>query len=326
MEKNTGTTPRERPRPHWQIRTLIFRLHFWLGAGAMVYVLFVSLTGCAMMFEQELYGFLSPDPPVIPALSIAGARLSTAELRAAARRQYPDDKVVEVLDRRLSAGTVAEIWLEQDGAVRRRLFHPYTGADMGDAHPVGLRVLELLRHAHTALLTGTAGFLMNGLGALALVLLSLSGAVMWLVGAARRRRRPAGGAARRATISTKSSLLNARNFHRAVSAWTFSFAMIWGVTGACFALPSLAHDVFGSSGLSEASFRWLYLVHSGYAGGWPMRLIWVTFGLTICLLAVTGIMMWWNEVARSRLVRRFVPARASAGVNHRLSAIRSVTS
>ena len=46
------------------LRRSLRRLHFALGAVAMLYILFVSVSGCAIVFEQELYRLLLPDPPI----------------------------------------------------------------------------------------------------------------------------------------------------------------------------------------------------------------------------------------------------------------------
>jgi uncharacterized iron-regulated membrane protein len=168
-----------------RIRKSTFQLHLWLGAVAMAYILFVSVSGCAIVFERELFRFFSPDPQVT---SQGSPRLSTEELVRAARLKYPHDLVVSVWDKRLSTDVVAEIWLEGQEGVRRRLFHPYSGADMGDAQPVSLRTLALLRNAHVDLLTGSTGRTAHGIGAIALIVLSLSGAAIWWAGKNRRRR------------------------------------------------------------------------------------------------------------------------------------------
>jgi uncharacterized iron-regulated membrane protein len=266
------------------IRKSTFQLHLWLGAIAMAYILFVSVSGCAIVFERELFRFFSPDPQVT---SQGSPRLTTEELVRAARLKYPHDLVVSVWDKRLSTDVAAEIWLEGQEGVRRRLFHPYSGADMGDAQPVSLRTLALLRNAHVDLLTGSTGRAVHGSGAIALIVLSLSGAGIWWAGKNRRRRQGS------------NSKWRTWKFHSTAGVWTFVFAMIWGTTGVCFAFPSILQAMSGSSTVGEQAFRWLYIIHSGAAGGWSTRMIWVVSGLATTFLAITGMMMWWKRVSKS---------------------------
>jgi uncharacterized iron-regulated membrane protein len=245
-----------------------------------VYICLVSLSGCVVLFEHELYRFFSPDPALTS--SDGQRRLSAAELMQAALWQYPHDRVVGVWDRKVSADVIAELWLEGEGGLRRRLFNPYSGADLGNAQPLGLQILGFLRDAHTNLLGGHLGRVANGVGSLVMVLLSLSGAVLWLGNLKRSRflsKRPATDLADRA-----------RKLHRRTGVWMIIFAAVWGATGACFAFPSFVHSLVGSSFRGEAIFGGLYAIHSGSAGGWFTKTLWAASGLLTSLLAVTGVM------------------------------------
>jgi uncharacterized iron-regulated membrane protein len=263
----------------WQPYGFLRRLHHWLGAAAVAYVLFVSLSGCIVLFEHELYGFFSPDPEVMKS---DGQRLSADELMRAAVLQYPRDRIVGVWDRRVSADILAELWLEGEGGIRQRLFHPYTGVDLGDAHPFILRVLVLLRDAHMNLLAGRPGRITNGIASLSMVLLSLSGAFLWIRGLKRARAQPE----RRAPVSTQRT----RNIHRRTGVWMLGFVVVWGATGTCLAFPSLVHGIVGSGSGGEAVFEQLYAIHSGAAGGWLTKTVWAASGLLTSLLALTGVM------------------------------------
>ena len=145
----------------------------------MLYIVFVSVTGCAIVFEHELYSFFLPDPHI----SLAGAKeLETQRLRTVVTNQYPDGVVFGIWQRRISAGMVAEVWLDGPNGASRRLFHPDTGEDLGDAQPSALRFLALLRRAHIMALAGKSGQVINATGALTLSAVSISGLF------ARRRR------------------------------------------------------------------------------------------------------------------------------------------
>jgi uncharacterized iron-regulated membrane protein len=261
-------------------RRALLRLHLWFGAAVVVYICLVSLSGCVVLFEHELYRFFSPDPVLTS--SDRQRRLSAVELTQSALWQYPHDRVVGVWDRKVSADVIAELWLEGEGGLRRRLFNPYSGADLGDAQPFSLQALGFLRDVHINLLGGHLGRIANGIGSLVMVLLSLSGAVLWLGNLKRSRflsRRPAAGLAERAS-----------QLHRRTGVWMIIFAAVWGATGACFAFPSFVQSVVGSSFGGEAILQGLYAIHSGSAGGWFTKTLWAAPGLLTSLLAVTGVM------------------------------------
>lgn len=258
----------------------LLRLHGWLGAAAVAYIFFVSLSGCIVLFEHELYGFFSPDPQV----ASSGQRLNADELVRAAYLQYPDDRVVGVWDKRVTADVVAELWLEGEAGLRRRLFHPYTGADIGNAQPFGLRALALVRDAHMNLLAGHRGRVINGIASLSMVLLSLSGVLLWFGSLKSPRARP--------DPPVIHLSQRARRFHRGAGIWMIGFAIVWGATGVCFAFPSLVHSLAVPGSGGEAVFEGLYAIHSGSAGGWLTKTIWAASGLLISILAVTGVMGW----------------------------------
>jgi uncharacterized iron-regulated membrane protein len=81
-------------------RTWFALLHVCLGAGSALYLLFVCLSGCAVLFEQELYRFFSPDPAV---QASKAPRLSEMELRQIASTRYPEQRLVAIWKRKVSA-------------------------------------------------------------------------------------------------------------------------------------------------------------------------------------------------------------------------------
>jgi uncharacterized iron-regulated membrane protein len=259
-----------------QVCRSLLRLHLWLGATVVAYILVVTLSGCIVLFEHELYRFFSPDPELG---SLGRQRLSVAELMQAALSQYPHDRVVGVWDRKVSADVIAELWLEGDGRLQRRLFHPYSGEDLGNARPFSLQALGFVKDAHANLLGGHLGRVVNGIGSLAILLLSLSGAVLWF---GNRSRFLSG----RPAVDLKES---ACKFHRRLGVWMIIFAAVWGATGTFIAFPWLVHSLVGTGAIGEAIFEGLYVIHSGSAGGWLTRAIWATSGVLISLLALTGV-------------------------------------
>ena len=74
-----------------------------------------------------------------------------------------------------------EITLKRDGKTTRRLFHPFTGEDLGDPLPAGFRFTAWLLDLHDNLLAGETGRRVNGVGALAVLMAELEAATLGLV-------------------------------------------------------------------------------------------------------------------------------------------------
>ena len=250
------------------------RAHFWLGIIAAFYVLFVSVTGCAIIFEHELYRLLLPDPPLSPATR---ARMDNGALRSAISLQYPSSIVVGLWDRRLTAGMAAEVWLDGSSGMIRRLIHPATGEDLGDAQPLTLRTLAFLRRIHVSVLAGGTGQLINATGAVALIALSISGLT-----------------ARRRTSISSGRKKNALTYHRFVGTCGSFFGILWGTTGAYLAFPNGFAAALGRA--NEPLFEWAYLLHTGSAAGLTTRVLWAGAGLGLALAVVTGAMPWWRRI------------------------------
>jgi uncharacterized iron-regulated membrane protein len=249
------------------------RAHFWLGVAATVYIVFVSMTGSAIVFERELYQFLLPSPHLSAA---TGPRLDDGALKSAIALHFPNSVVIGLWDRRLTDGTAVEVWLDGSNGTVRRLIHPNTGEDLGDAQPFALRLLAFLRRAHMTALVGSSGRIINAAGALMLIALSISGL-------ATRRRAPASSGRKK----------NALTFHRTVGTVEIFFGILWGVTGACLVFPTAFVGVLG--GANEPLLEWMYVLHTGSAGGLAMRILWTGAGLALVLAAATGARLWWRR-------------------------------
>jgi uncharacterized iron-regulated membrane protein len=255
------------PRSSWR------RAHFWLGVAAAVYIVFVGVTGSAIVFEHELYQFLLPDPPLS---ATTGARLDDGALKSILAFHFPNSVVIGLWDRRLTDGMAVEAWLDGSNGTVRRLIHPTTGEDLGDAQPFALRLLAFLRRAHTTALAGSSGQIVNAAGALMLIALSISGL-----------------ATRRRASASSRRKKNALTFHRIVGTVGSFFGILWGVTGACLVFPTAFIGVLGAA--NEPLFEWMYVLHTGSAGGLTTRTLWTGAALALVLAAVTGTRLWWRR-------------------------------
>lgn len=323
-----------RPQSTW-LRKAFFQVHLWIGVGLGVYVLMISVSGSAIVFRNEISKAFSAQPRIVAAI---GPRLSRGELKQAVTQAYPAYAVAFIFESN-RANEATEVWLDHDGKHKTRLFDPYTGKDLGDSVPFIIHALTWMIDFHINLLSGKTGRTLNGIGAILVTLLALSGAVVWWPGIQNWR----SSLAIRRDANWKR--LN-WNLHSAVGIWTFAFVLIWGVTGIYVVFPEPFERAINrffplqlyrldgfvqSPRLQSASsiavgprarrpvlpplerstgdkiLRWLYYLHFGNFGGWSVKLCWMVLGLAPPFLLVTGLLMWWNRVLAKLPERAEVP-------------------
>ena len=308
------------PQTVW-LRKAIFQLHLWSGIGFGLYVLFVSITGSVLVYRNELYRAATRDPIIV---TQPGSRLTDEQLKLAAGRAYPGYSVLNLLRARNPDQAVA-ISFQGGGGPKNRLFNPYTGADLGDAVPLGIKLVSKLIELHDELLGGATGRLVNGVGALLVLAMAFTGIVVWWPGIRTWRR----------------SLTVPRNagwprfiwgLHSMMGFWTLAFILVFGISGAYLCYPQpFEHLADVIEPLTEANLRtrfadrviyWLAYLHFGRVNGIGIpcsgpglcdqatKAVWALFGLAPAVMFVTGLLMWWNRVVRKKLKR--LPTRPAA--------------
>lgn len=294
------------PNKTW-LRRALFQVHLWAGIAVGVYMVFISVTGSAVVFRRDLLFAKLGNVPAADA--DAHARMTEADLRAAISQTYPgwDISNLRIPRRRLSP---SEAKLTRGGDTIERRFNQYTGADMGELHPASVRVMEWFVDLHDNLLAGETGRQVNAVGGGALALLCVTGVVIWWRGRSTW--------ARGFFFNPRSGWKRVNfDLHSALGFWSLLILLMWGVTGIYFAFPDpfiAAVEYFEPSAISGTTRKgdeflaWLVRMHFGRYGGLGVRITYVIVGLLPAVLFVTGAIMWWNRVLRrwveqSRTVR-----------------------
>jgi uncharacterized iron-regulated membrane protein len=315
-----------KPQTLW-LRKATFQLHLWSGIGLGLYVLLISVTGSILVYRNELYRAATPDPILVTA---TGAPLTDEQLKGSATRAYPGYRVV-IISHPPNPNQAVSISLEGVGnghktSRRNRLFNQYTGADLGDSVPLGVWAVSKLLSLHDDLLGGTTGRKINGVGALLIVVLSLTGIVVWWPGMRTWRRSLTGPLYGGLSLTIPRGVGWQRliwGLHSMMGFWCLGFILLFALSGVYLSSPDLVQDLADRiEPLTDANLRtrtvdqliyWLAYLHFGRINGigipcrgpglcdMATKLTWAVVGLAPAGMFVTGAVMWWNRVVRKRV-------------------------
>ena len=280
------------------LRRALFQIHLWTGVAVGVYMVFISITGSAVVFRRDLNTILLGN---VPAKEVAAdaQRLPEADLREAVLRQYPGYTITRVAASRRRLAP-SEVTLSKDGEVLQERFNPFTGADMGSARPRAVAVMEWFTDLHDNLLAGETGRKVNAVGGALLCVLCITGVIIWW---------RACGPWYKGFYFNPASSWKRMNFdiHSAIGFWGLLILFLWGLTGIYFGFPDAfiaVVDYFEPPGELSGQRRgdlfiaWLVRMHFGRYGGLGVRVTYVVIGLLPAVMFVTGAIMWWNRVLR----------------------------
>lgn len=300
-------------RPQRQpLRRALFQVHLWSGIGLGLYIFFISVTGSVLVYRNELYVMVTPEPYVSTA---PGPVLSDSVLIAEAMRAHPGYRVTRV-DRHYLSDHATEVWLARGDKTIRRHFDPHTGADVGKATATGVMLVSGLIQIHDNFLAGPKGRVVNGFGAMAVILVALTGLVLWWPGASRWQR----------SLVVHRGLGWKRfnwELHSMVGFWSFGAILVFSLSGIYLCFPETFHawaDEIQPLTAENAGERfidkllyWLAFLHFGRINGigipcdgpglcdQSVKAVWALFGLAPAAMFVTGTIMWWNRVLRRYL-------------------------
>ena len=299
------------PQTVW-LRRAMFQVHLWTGIAIGLYVVLVSLTGSVLVWRNELAIAATRDPIIVTG---SGSRLTDEQLEAAVKRTHPDYPTVSI-NRPTNPDQAVDVLLERGSEYTIRLFDPYTAEDLGNAVAFGTFLLNKLLELHDDLLGGTTGRKINGIGALLLIVLSLTGAVVWWPGIRTWRR-----------SLTVHRNVGWRRFtwdlHSMTGFWALGFILLFGISGAYLGNPEPIQDFVdrlepmtaanAGERIVDSLVYWLAYLHFGRIGGIAIpctvryglcdlvsKSIWALFGLAPAVMFATGAVMWWNRVVRKR--------------------------
>lgn len=156
------------------LRRALFQVHLWLGIGLSLYIALIGLSGSVLVFDDELRASSNSD------LHLDSTRVAEPQqvLRAAAAA-YPDERPTYLMWP--SPQTPAyTIYLSGSKHGTRTLLADATDGHLFSDRPTLL--LDTVHDFHVYLLLGRTGFITNCVAGIGLLLLSLTGALLWWPG------------------------------------------------------------------------------------------------------------------------------------------------
>ena len=197
----------------------------WTGLAAGAYALFIGLTGAALVFRGDLQARVYPQlfaqrPPGAP-LAEPGVVIASLEQGFPGYRfsgiDYPNPR----------RGTFLA-YLAKNDELRTVFLDAVSGRVIGELPHDGW--IQRLQELHFNFNTGQRGYLFNGIGASCLLVMCVSGLVIWWPGISR--------VGQAFTVHLRRGWKRVVwELHGAAAIWTVALLLIWSVSGIYFSFP-----------------------------------------------------------------------------------------
>ena len=207
------------------LRRALFHVHLWVGVIAALYLVIVSITGAALVFRIDLQRAVHPHLFTPSGAGPLARPLTVLEAVAAA---YPDGGVSGV-DSPTTARPTYLAYVTTGERFHTVLIDPVSADILGELPEHS--VVTTLQDLHFDLLAGPAGRVVNGIGGFYLLVLCVTGMVVWWPGRA--------GWRRGFTIDWSRPWKRVTwELHGAIGILAVVLVGMWAVTGIYFAFPT----------------------------------------------------------------------------------------
>lgn len=221
-------------------RKAMFQVHLWTGIVLCLYITIEGVTGSILVFQHEFNDYpirhelrrvLHNEPPKDHAVPI-GAEKILANVRAA----YPDARFFSLF-MPSAPDNNATLYIHAQNKYQSIAINPYTGQNLGIV-PSHITWTSWVARIHINLMLGQTGAILNGIGGICLLLLCLSGCVIWWPGLR--------SWTRALKVNGKAGWKRINfDLHSAVGFWTLSILLIWSVSTIYFIWPKQTEAIVG---------------------------------------------------------------------------------
>jgi len=207
------------------VRRLLFQVHVWTGLATALYAIFIGVTGAALVFRSDLQQWAYP---ALFAHRAEGTDLAAPEtIIATLEREFPGYRFSGFDypgDRR---GTFLA-YLAKGGELRTLFLDAASGAVVGELPHDGW--IQQLQELHFTFQAGQPGYVYNGVAASCLLVMCLTGVVVWW---------PGGSRMRQAFVVhlDRGWRRVVWELHGAAAIWSLVLLIVWAVSGIYFSFP-----------------------------------------------------------------------------------------
>ncbi len=210
------------PRKLW-LRRALFQIHLWLGVLLALYVIVIGLSGSTLVFQDE-----------IRRASMKHVRFDEAHvvtistLIARAQAAFPTSRLTFVTPPQKENPQ----WTLYLVDARGKNQTVYADAASGAPHvQQGKLFIDYVLDLHVNLLMGETGFIVNCIAGIGLLILAITGAILWWPGV---------------KLWTRGFFVSLRrgwkrinyDAHSAIGIWTLFIVSWWGITAVYFLFPA----------------------------------------------------------------------------------------
>ncbi len=155
-----------------KLRQLAFTLHRYIGVMLGLLLVVIGLSGSLLVFGNEIDSFLNPQ---LLQVTPQGQRVSIESVLKTAQQIYPDQKPEHFV----IPHAPHEVYTMVVGGHSSGIYaNPYTGEILGSRLP-RQSLKGFLYDLHVSLLSGETGTLIVSIGAVMLLVLSITGLILW---------------------------------------------------------------------------------------------------------------------------------------------------
>jgi uncharacterized iron-regulated membrane protein len=218
------------PQRVW-LRIALFQIHLWTGLTLGFYVCVMGLSGSAIVLEDELTRLTRPDLFRRHSHEIQPWGLLPETIKRV-ERTYPQFQFTEVFFPTRSSPVIQFEGTGKDakagGSVANVYVDPSTGQILGSTDRTFW--ISWIRGLHVRLLAGRTGLILNGCGAILLLMLAATGSVLWWPGVRNWKR------AFKVDLRRRWTRINF-DLHSAIGLWLLFFVSTWSLSGIYFVWP-----------------------------------------------------------------------------------------
>jgi uncharacterized iron-regulated membrane protein len=207
------------------LRRIAFRIHTWIGMLTGLYIVVVFTTGASLVYRIDLQRALDPH---LFTPRASGTLADAATIMERVRDAYPQHRLSGV-DAPTTSRPTYLAYVTRDAGFVTVLIDPVSTEILGELPTRS--PIRILQDIHYNLLAGRTGRIINGIGAACVVLLCVSGLVIWWPGISNLRLG--------VTVDGRREWRRLIwELHRATGICTVILVATWAITGLYFVFPA----------------------------------------------------------------------------------------